>query len=285
MIKLSLSHVSFSYIDVPALHDIDLEVEGGQMVALLGPNGSGKTTLVKLASGVLHPMEGDVRLDGSSLGRLRRREIAQRVAMVPQMFHMPFAFTLREVVLLGRTPFLKTFSNEGERDQQVVQRAMEQTGIEEMGQRFFNELSGGERQKGILAMALAQEPKLLLMDEPTAHLDINHQMEILELVKGLNREKGITVIAAIHDLNLAGLYFDRLVMLREGRLFADGPPIEVLTEETIRDAFSVSVLVTQHPEMKTPYIVISPKRTSPEKGATSNENGVPFDDILFRSRT
>ncbi|MFC2039424.1 ABC transporter ATP-binding protein [Chloroflexota bacterium] len=261
MIKLSISHVSFSYIDVPALHDIDLEIGGGEMVALLGPNGSGKTTLIKLASGVLRPRGGEIHLDGSSLRRLKRREIAQKIAVVPQLFHMPFAFTLREVALLGRTPFLKTFSNEEEWDQQVVDSAMEQTGIAQLGQRFFNELSGGERQKGILAMALAQEPKLLLMDEPTAHLDINHQMEILELVKGLNCEKGITVIGAMHDLNLAALYFDRLVLLKEGRIFADGPPSDVLTEETIREVFTASVLVKQHPSMRTPYIVITPKRT------------------------
>ena len=261
MIGLSLNHVSFSYIDVPVLHDIDLEIKGGEMVALLGPNGSGKTTLIKLASGVLHPEDGDIRLDGSSLRQLKRRTIAQKVAMVPQTFHMPFAFTLQEVVMLGRTPFLKAFSNNGERNQQVVQSAMEQTDIAGLGQRFFNELSGGERQKGILAMALAQEPKLLLMDEPTAHLDINHQMEIMELVKGLNRENGITVIGAIHDLNLAALYFDRLVLLKEGRIFADGPPSEVLTEETIQEVFAASVLVTQHPSMETPYIVITPKRT------------------------
>jgi len=261
MIRLSLNHVYFSYIDVPTLHDIDLKIEGGEMVALLGPNGSGKTTLIKLASGVLRPRQGELQLDGSSLRQLKRRDIAQRIAVVPQMFHMPFAFTVREVALLGRTPFLKAFSNEGPRDQQVVQSAMEQTGIAELGQRFFNELSGGERQKGILAMALAQEPKLLLMDEPTAHLDINHQMEILELVRGLNREKGITVIAAIHDLNLAAIYFDRLVLLKEGRIFADGPPSQVITEETIREVFSASVLVTEHPSTKTPYIVITPRKT------------------------
>ena len=137
--------------------------------------------------------------------------------------------------------------------------AMELIGIEELGQRFFNELSGGERQKGILAMALAQEPKLLLLDEPTAHLDINHQMEILELVKGLNREQGITVIGAMHDLNLAALYFDRLVLLKEGRIFADGTPSEVLTEENIRELFGAWVQVIQHPLMKTPHIVITPR--------------------------
>ncbi len=261
MISLDLCRVSFSYTDVPALHHIDLMVEKGEMVALLGPNGSGKTTLIKLASGVLHPAEGDIHLDGSSLRQLKRRQVAQRVAVVPQQFHMPFAFTLREVVLLGRTPFLKAFSNEGERDQQAVNRAMELIGIEELGQRFFNELSGGERQKGILAMALAQEPKLLLLDEPTAHLDINHQMEILELVKGLNREQGITVIGAMHDLNLAALYFDRLVLLKEGSIFADGTPSQVLTEETIQEVFCASVQVMQHPSMKTPHIVITPRST------------------------
>jgi len=261
MIKLSLEHVSFSYIDTPVLHDIDLVVEKSEMVALLGPNGSGKTTLLKLASGVLHPSEGDIHLDGSSLRQLKRRQVAQRVAVVPQQFHMPFAFTLREVVLLGRTPFLKAFSNEGERDQQVVNRAMALIGIEGLGQRFFNELSGGERQKAILAMALAQEPKLLLLDEPTAHLDINHQMEIMELVKGLNQEQGITVIGAMHDLNLAALYFHRLVLLKEGRIFTDGPPSQVLTEENIREVFGAWVQVIQHPGMKTPHIVITPRRT------------------------
>ena len=259
MINLALNHVSFSYTDVPVLHHIDLMVEQGEMVGLLGSNGSGKTTLLKLASGVLRPAEGDIHLDGSSLSHLKRRQVAQRVAVVPQQFHMPFAFTLREVVLLGRTPFLKAFSNEGERDQQAVNRAMELIGIEELGQRFFNELSGGEQQKAVLAMALAQEPKLLLLDEPTAHLDINHQMEILELVKGLNREQGITVIGAMHDLNLAALYFDRLVLLKEGRIFTNGTPSQVLTEENIGEVFGAWVQVIQHPLMKTPHIVITPR--------------------------
>jgi iron complex transport system ATP-binding protein len=259
MINLALNQVSFSYNDSPVLYDVDLTVEKGEMVALMGPNGSGKTTLLKLASGVLRPAEGVIHLDGSSLSRLKRRQVAQRVAVVPQQFHMPFAFTLREVVLLGRTPFLKAFSNEGEKDQQAVNRAMGLIGIEELGQRFFNELSGGERQKGILAMALAQEPKLLLLDEPTAHLDINHQMEILELVKGLNREQGITVIGAMHDLNLAALYFDRLVLLKEGRIFTDGTPSQVLTEENIGEVFGAWVQVIQHPLMKTPHIVITPR--------------------------
>jgi len=255
---INLNQVSFSYNNTPVLHHIDLVVEKGEMVALLGPNGSGKTTLIKLISGVLKPSEGEIRLDGSRLSRLKRREVAQRVAVVPQQFNMPFAFTLREVVFLGRTPFLKTFSDEGKRDYQVVEQTIALIGIEQLKERFFNELSGGERQKAILAMALAQEPKLLLLDEPTAHLDINHQVEILSLVRSLNREQGLTVIGAMHDLNLAALYFNRVILLKQGSIVADGPPEKVLTEESIKEVFSASVQVTQHPVTKSPHIVITP---------------------------
>jgi len=262
MINLSLNRVSFSYNDTPVLHHIDLAVEKGEMVALLGPNGSGKTTLIKLMSGILKPSQGEIRLDGSGLGRMKRREVAQRVAVVPQQFSMPFAFTLREVVLLGRTPFLKPFADGRERDHRVVEQAIALIGVEELKERFFNELSGGERQKAILAMALAQEPKLLLLDEPTAHLDINHQVEILDLVRSLNREQGLTVVGAMHDLNLAALYFDRLILLKQGRIFAEGTPEKVLTEEIIREVFSASVQVTQHPVTKSPHIIITPWRSS-----------------------
>ena len=255
---INLKQVSFSYSDTPVLQYIDLLVEGGEMVALLGPNGSGKTTLIKLLSGVLRPTVGDINLDGSVLSRMKRREVAQLVAVVPQQFSMPFAFTLREVVLLGRTPFLSLFSDEGERDHRIVQQAIERIGIAALTERFFNELSGGERQKAILAMALAQEPRILLLDEPTAHLDINHQVEILDLVNNLNREHGVTIIGAMHDLNLAALYFDRLILLKEGRIFADGTPEEVLTAETIEDVFAASVQVMQHPLTKLPHIVVVP---------------------------
>lgn len=262
MINLSLNQVSFSYNATRVLHRIDLAVEKSEMVALLGPNGSGKTTLIKLMSGVLKPSEGEVHLDGSRLARMKRRDVAQRVAVVPQQFTIPFAFTLNEVVLLGRTPFLGPFSDEGKRDHRVAEQAIALMGIEKLKERFFNELSGGERQKAILAMALAQEPKLLLLDEPTAHLDINHQVEILDLVRSLNREHGLTVIGAMHDLNLAALYFERLILLKQGRIFADGPPEEVLTEETIKEVFSASVQVTQHPTTKLPHIFITPWASS-----------------------
>jgi len=260
---ISIKQVSFSYGNNPVLQQIDLSVGEGEVVALLGPNGSGKTTLIKLISGVLKPGTGDIHLNGSILGGMKRRQVAQRVAVVPQQFSMPFAFTLREVVLLGRTPFHSIFSDEGERDHSVVQQAMEHVGIASLKERFFNELSGGERQKAILAMALAQEPRLLLLDEPTAHLDINHQVEILDLVRRLNREQGVTVIGVMHDLNMAALYFERLILIKEGSIFADGTPEEVLTAEIIEEVFSASVQVTRHPSTNKPHVVVVPGQSLP----------------------
>ena len=250
--------VSFSYSDSFALHHINLKVGDAERIALLGPNGSGKTTILKLAAGVLTPKEGEILLGERNIKRLSRREVAQRVAVVPQYSYMPFAFSVEEVVMLGRTPFIRTFTGETERDYRAAKHALELTDMENLRTRFFNELSGGERQKVILAMALAQQPRLLLLDEPTAHLDIKHQVEILQLVRNLNEEQGTTIVAAMHDLNLASLYFHRLVLLKEGSIFADGTPNEVLTPQLIQEVFSASVQVGQHPLANVPYVVILP---------------------------
>jgi iron complex transport system ATP-binding protein len=258
MIGLEIKQVDFYYFDGLVLEDINLSVRAGEMVGLLGPNGSGKTTLIKLASGILKPKRGEIRLDGNRLTDLSRRFVASKVAVVPQQFHIPFAFTASEVVMLGRTPFFKALADESEDDREVVDNSLELVGIEELAGRRFDELSGGERQKVILAMALAQQPKLLLLDEPTVHLDIAHQMEIVELVRGLNVGRGITIIAAMHDLNLAALYFDRLILLKEGRVWADGTPQEVLTEAGISQVFAASVRVEVHPLTGAPHIVVIP---------------------------
>ena len=259
MISLEIHQLSFSYLDGLVLHNINISIRAGEMVGLLGPNGSGKTTLLKLASGILKPNQGEIRLDGSNLSHLRRKTIARSVAVVSQQFHIPFAFTVTEVALLGRLPFVKAFVEESEADRQAVVNALELVGISELAQRRFDELSGGEQQKVILAMALAQQPKLLLLDEPTVHLDITHQVEILELVRSLNMEQGLTVIAAMHDLNLASLYFDRLILLKEGRVSADGTPAQVLTEDRISEVFSASVRVEPHPIASVPHIVVMPR--------------------------
>lgn len=270
MIGLHIQQVYFSYLNGLVLHDINLSIEAGEMVGLLGPNGSGKTTLIKLASGILKPEQGEIRLGGFSLSRLSRKSIARSVAAVPQQFHIPFAFTTGEVVMLGRVPFIKAFAGEAAADREAVAAAMELVGISQLAQRRFDELSGGERQKVILAMALAQKPKLMLLDEPTVHLDISHQVETLELVRSLNIEQGLTIIAAMHDLNLASLYFDRLIMLKEGRVSAEGTPAQVLTEDRIREVFSASVRVESHPATGVPHIVVMPKRSATNQSSNGS---------------
>jgi len=188
--------------------------------------------------------------------------IARSIAVMPQQFHIPFAFKVHEVVTLGRIPFIRTFTGETKADMEAVGHALEVTGVTELEHRRFDELSGGERQKVILAMVLAQQPQVLLLDEPTLHLDITHQVEILELVRGLNREQGLTVVAAMHDLNLASLYFDRLVLLKEGRVIADGTPSEVITEDMLRKVFAARVKVGSHPVTGVPHVIIMPEETN-----------------------
>src|SRR5579863_6768766 len=191
---LQVDGVTFGYGQQPLLYDVHLQVEVGEMVGLLGPNGSGKTTLLRLLSGVLQPQRGAVLLQGHDLRQWGRRNIAQNVAVVPQELHMPFAFTVEHMVSLGRTPFVNFFGSQSKHDHAVVQDALIATGISSLAQRLFNELSGGERQRVMVAMALAQEPRLLLLDEPTSHLDIKYQIETLELVQHLNQQRGMTVI-------------------------------------------------------------------------------------------
>ena len=260
--SIFMNKVSFSYFNGLVLRDIELSITDGEMVGLIGPNGCGKTTLLKLASGILSPVRGEISLGGVSLRKLSRKKVAQHVAVVPQYFNIPFAFTVEEVVLLGRTPFVSAISGETRKDHEMSAIALELAGISNLQNRYFNDLSGGERQKVILAMALAQEPKLLLLDEPTTHLDISHQVEILELVKRLNREQRVTVIAAMHDLNLASLFFNRLVLLKEGSIIADGSPQEVLTESIIQEVFSASVKISRHPVTSVPHIVVLPREAS-----------------------
>jgi len=262
MVGLEIKQVSFSYSNGLVLHDVDLSVKPGEMVGLLGPNGSGKTTLIKLASGVLKPGQGEIWLDGSTLGQMRRKMIARSIAVMPQQFHIPFAFKVSEVVMLGRIPFIRALTGETKIDREAVGHALEVVGVTELENRRFDELSGGERQKVILAMVLAQQPQVLLLDEPTLHLDITHQVEILELVRGLNRQQNLTVVAAMHDLNLASLYFDRLVLLKKGMVLADGTPLEVITEDMLRTVFGASVKVEAHPATGTPHVVVMPEGTN-----------------------
>ncbi len=239
---LRFEALSFGYGGTPLFAEVSLAIAAGEMAGLLGPNGTGKTTLLRLATGTLHPQRGRVLLDERDLRAWPRRDIARRIAVVPQEFSTPFAFTVRELVSLGRTPYLSFLGTESRADWRAIEEALEATGTASLANRVFNELSGGERQRVALAMALAQQPELLLLDEPTTHLDLKYQIGMLELIQRLNRERGITIVATMHDLNLAARYFPRLVLFQRG-VVADGPPVEVLQRRLLSRVYEVPVEV------------------------------------------
>lgn len=256
---LAAQRIGFSYGAEPTLTDVDFTLDCGAIRALLGPNGSGKTTLLKLLAGILHPARGMVSFQGTDLASMPRREIAKRIALVPQELNLHFGFTVEQMVMLGRTPHVRGLGGATKRDRAIVQEMITLTEIGALRERIVSELSGGEQQRVVIAMALAQEPQILLLDEPTVHLDINHQIEILDLLRRLNRERGLTVLATMHDLNLAGLYFDDVALLERGRVVAQGSPQAVLNAERIRAVFHADVLVQPHPARQdAPQVILLP---------------------------
>jgi len=265
MAAIELVKISFAFNARPVLDTISLRVAAGERTAVIGPNGVGKTTLLRVISGVLTPGKGSVRIDGCPLSSIPRRELARKIAVVPQEFAAPFAFTARELVELGRTPHLRFWAGAGRADRHAVNRAMELTDTTPFRDRTVNELSGGERQRLRIAMALAQEPKILLLDEPTQQLDITRQAEILDLVSELNSGQHLTVVAAIHDLNLAARYFKRLIVLRGGSVLADGSPTEVLSRDLLQKAYEGPVEVSPSNTDHLPVILPVPRSPSNER--------------------
>ncbi len=227
------------YQGADVLHAVDLAVASGEVVALIGPNGSGKTTLLRALIGRVRPRAGEVLLDGRPLAAYADRERARRVALVPQTFATPFAFTAWEVASLGRTPYVGAFGRLSRADRRAVDQALGETDAAHLAERPFAELSGGERQRVVLAMALAQEPSVLLLDEPTTHLDLAHQLGVLELTHDLAVSRGLAVLAVLHDVTLAAAHFPRLAVLDGGALVADGSPREVLTTALLEAVFDV----------------------------------------------
>jgi len=240
---LRCQDVSFAYGTIEALSAVSLELTPGEIFGLLGPNGSGKSTLLRLMSGVTKPRSGQVMLTERNLQTYDRKALARRIAVVPQESRIELPFSVLEVVLMGRSPYLKRFGFEQAHDIAIAQHSMEQTGVRTLATRGIHELSGGERQRVVLARALAQEPQLLLLDEPTAFLDIKHQVEVYDLLKHLSREQGLTVVAILHDLNLAALYCDRVALLKSGKIFAQGTPEQVLTYVNIKVVYDTEVYI------------------------------------------
>lgn len=223
----------------PILRGVNLEADNSQFIGVIGPNGSGKSTLLRCIYRVLKPTGGAVFLDHKELHKWSVRESARRVSVVAQHNYYNFEFLVKDVVLMGRAPHKRTLDRDNARDYEIVAEALKTVGMKDFGERIFSTLSGGEQQRVILARALAQETPCIILDEPTNHLDIKFQLEIMDIVKGLNR----TVIAAIHDLNIAAMYCDRLFALKDGEIITVGTPREVLTEQFIRDTYEVDATV------------------------------------------
>jgi len=242
--RLCAERVRFSYPrGADVVSDVSLAVGSGEMLAVAGPNGSGKSTLLGLLSGVSTPSAGQVLLEGRDVRTIDRREMARSIAVVPQDAAMTFPFTVAETVLMGRAPHRGRFGLETPRDVAVAERAMERTGVSEFAGRPVTELSGGERQRVVIARALAQEPRILLLDEPTTHLDLRHATAVLDLLAELNVTDGVAIVAVLHDLTSAAMHFGRIAFLRAGQLVAEGSPEEIVQESMIRRVFDVDVRV------------------------------------------
>jgi iron complex transport system ATP-binding protein len=242
---LSVSGLRVVYGERVALRDVDMSVGAGEVVGLVGPNGGGKTTLLRAITRGVALQAGTVLIDGEDASRLRTRDLARKVAVVPQSPTLPVGFLAREIVVMGRTPYLGFFDQEGPEDYHQADEALEMLGALELAARRVEELSGGERQNVVLARALAQQTPALLLDEPTANLDIGHQVLIARLLRWLARERGVAVLAALHDLTLASLYCDRLVLLAAGSVVAEGCAADVLTRDNLRRAYNADVMVVR----------------------------------------
>ena len=254
--RLQVEGMSFSYDEQQLIGDIYLNVAKGEFVGIIGPNGSGKSTILKNLYRALKPDHGAVLFDKEDLYKMNTKATAKKIGVVGQENSVPFDFKVEEIVAMGRSPHKKLFDGDTATDQKIVKNALHQTGIEHMAKRNYLQLSGGEKQRVIIARVLAQQTDFLLLDEPTNHLDIRYQLQMFDLMK----ELGVTVLSTIHDLNIAALYCDRIYVLKEGRLFKAGTPEEVLTPTIIRDVYGVQVDVIVHPITNKLSITYLPKR-------------------------
>ncbi|MCH9011381.1 MAG: heme ABC transporter ATP-binding protein [Chloroflexi bacterium] len=252
---LSIERLAFSYGDKTIIDGLDLEVRPGELVGIVGPNGTGKSTLLRLISGVLKADSGVIRLKGKHQADLKAKERALLVSVVPQNPSMPLGFRVIDVVLMGRNAHLSLLQWESRRDLDVAKEALELTDTLDLADRVIDTLSGGERQRVLIAMALAQESPIMLLDEPTSSLDLSYQTGIMDLVTAVQRRRDGVVIVAMHDLTLAAQYCDRLVMLSNGRIYAEGPPQDVLTVENIARVYGADVAVIPHPESGSPVVL------------------------------
>lgn len=256
---LSINNLYGGYGKEEVIKNVSFGVKKGEFLGIIGPNGSGKSTLLRLMSRVLIPQKGEILLEGQDILKMDLKEICQKVAFVPQDTIINFAFTVEEIVLMGRIPHLKRLQMEAKNDFLTVEQALTLTDTLYLREKQIDELSAGERQRVIIAKALAQEPGLLFLDEPTSHLDIGHQIQILDLLRKLNQQNNLTIIIVLHDLNLASEYCNRVILLNNGGIFKEGGACEVLTYQNIESVYKTVVVVNKNPISSKPYVVLVPK--------------------------
>ena len=252
--RLTLKNVGFRYGADWAVRGVDLYLDPGEILGILGPNGSGKSTLLRLMDGLLKPQEGEITVQGKDLGRMKRSGIAREIAMVAQEQHFRFSFTALEVVLMGRFPHLKSLQFESERDMEVALGALASTQAIDLAGRSIHELSGGEKQRVLIARALAQEPNIILLDEPTSFLDLKYKRETFRLISSLSRNNCLSVVVVSHDIDLSGQYCHRVMMLKGGTPFKVGTPEEVITEANVEAVYDCPVMVDRNPATGRPRV-------------------------------
>ena len=274
MIKLELQSVGVAYGHNLVVKDVTFQVLPGEMVGLIGPNGSGKSTIIKAISRVTSLQSGKILLDGKDVFKMPRGDLARSLGVVPQMSILPSAFTAFEIVLMGRNPHLGLLQYESKKDMAITWQAMERTATQPLAERIVCELSGGEIQRVVVARVLAQEPKSILLDEPTANLDIRHQIEILDLIKSLCLEKNLMVVIALHDLNLASQYCDRLVLINNGTVHAQGTPEEVINSQNIKEVYGADGCVYAHPVNGLPAVILKAGNSRHANSRDTIEGGI-----------
>jgi len=263
---LEIKDLTCGYDSEFLLKDINFRIETGELVGIIGPNGSGKTTLLRAITRVLKPRKGSIIFEGKNVWQMTFKELAKKIAVVSQNFETSF-MNIEEFVLLGRIPHYEKFQFlETKKDVEIAEKCMGLADTFRLKDRLMGEISGGERQLALIARALAQEPKLILLDEPTAHLDITHQVGVLDLIKRLNEEFGLTVIMGLHDLNLASEYCQRLILINEGRIHKIGQPQEVLDFQIIEEVYKTVVVVEKNPISSKPYILIVSEEERQRRG-------------------
>ncbi|OEU62139.1 MAG: ABC transporter [Desulfobacterales bacterium S5133MH16] len=257
---IHVKNLNYYYGDFPALKNITFSVTTGDFFIIIGPNGSGKTTLLKVMAGILKSQADQLEILNRPVDHYSRKALARTIAFVPQMIPVDFPFSVTEIVLMGRSPYLGMLGLEEEKDLKIAKQALAFTGVEHLAHRKLDQLSGGEQQRVFVAKAICQEPEIILLDEPTASLDLAHQVRLMDLMEKLKNERGITVVMVSHDVNLAAMYGDRLLLLNKGEIVEMGDPKEVLTFQTLEQVYGCTLLVDENPLGKTPRVTPVPRK-------------------------